>query len=160
MCNAQTTPPGFWNGVNWTALVKIIRFFAIYQEFFSLTIWLDWRALVEFCIPIIGKQIYFFSGTIFFLQTFQIFWGEKTFCYIFGFFDIFWIFGFSMDWLNFSWFFFILISYFLFNFFCIFEIFWFFLCFWCFFGFFEFFSKSLRLLLIVTEVATEHQKWP
>ena len=59
---------------------------------------------------------------------------------IFLLFVIFWIFWIFLD-------FFILLDFLIF------------LIFFCFFGFFLFCSKLLRLLINVTEVTTEHQKW-
>ena len=92
MCNAQTTPlpPGFWNRVDWRALVKDLSpqvakirekyfwqkinikkisdflkkrdFSRFFQIFpdFFLRIGLDWRALFKVCIPNIEKQRGFF----------------------------------------------------------------------------------------------------
>ena len=104
VCYAQTNPLGFWNRVDWRALVKdkspqmaklkedllffgkiffsskisdCLRLLEIFPEFF-LRIWLDLTALLELRIPCIEKQrfilILYFFSSFFLLLFLQNFW--------------------------------------------------------------------------------------
>ena len=140
--------------------------FFSFSPIFFLRIGLDLRALVKSCSPNIKKKRFFLADKKIYFWNFGFFEKKShllTFFEIFGsswqfliFFKKIWVY---MEFVGFCWIF----LGFLFLFFWIFLNFWdgliFLWTYFILFYFFGLFSKLLRLLLNVTEVTTEHQKW-